>query len=154
MAQFFKNMLPEKALEKAKWYCSFQERCKQHVINRLIAWKVEKKYFDSIIEKLEDEDFLNEERFAEAYVRGKFSQKRWGKIKITAQLYQLGVAKKWIDKALQNEINEEEYKKALHYLAEKKEAQLISETATDRKTKLFRYLASKGYETDLIQEVI
>lgn len=154
MAQFFKNMLPEKALEKAKWYCSFQERCKQHVINRLIAWKVEKKYFDSIIEKLEDDDFLNEERFAEAYVRGKFSQKRWGKIKITAQLYQLGVAKKWIDKALQNEINEEEYKKALHYLAEKKEAQLISETATERKTKLFRYLASKGYETDLIQEVI
>lgn len=154
MAQFFKNMLPEKALEKAKWYCSFQERCKQHVINRLIAWKVEKKYFDSIIEKLEDDDFLNEERFAEAYVRGKFSQKRWGKIKITAQLYQLGVAKKFIDKALQNEINEEEYKKALHYLAEKKEAQLISETATERKTKLFRYLASKGYETDLIQEVI
>lgn len=154
MAQFFKNMLPEKALEKAKWYCSFQERCKQHVINRLIAWKVEKKYFDSIIEKLEDDDFLNEERFAEAYVRGKFSQKRWGKIKITAQLYQLGVAKKWIDKALQNEINEEEYKKALHYLAEKKEAQLISDTVTDRKTKLFRYLASKGYETDLIQEVI
>lgn len=154
MAQFFKNMLPEKALEKAKWYCSFQERCKQHVINRLIAWKVEKKYFDSIIEKLEDDDFLNEERFAEAYVRGKFSQKRWGKIKITAQLYQLGVAKKFIDKALQNEINEEEYKKALHYLAEKKEAQLTSETATDRKTKLFRYLASKGYETDLIQEVI
>lgn len=154
MAQFFKNMLPEKALEKAKWYCSFQERCKQHVINRLIAWKVEKKYFDSIIEKLEDDDFLNEERFAEAYVRGKFSQKRWGKIKITAQLYQLGVAKKWIDKALQNEINEEEYKKALHYLAEKKEAQLTSETATERKTKLFRYLASKGYETDLIQEVI
>lgn len=154
MAQFFKNMLPEKALEKAKWYCSFQERCKQHVINRLIAWKVEKKYFDSIIEKLEDDDFLNEERFAEAYVRGKFSQKRWGKIKITAQLYQLGVAKKWIDKALQNEINEEEYKKTLHYLAEKKEAQLISETATERKTKLFRYLASKGYETDLIQEVI
>lgn len=154
MAQFFKNMLPEKALEKAKWYCSFQERCKQHVINRLIAWKVEKKYFDSIIEKLEDDDFLNEKRFAEAYVRGKFSQKRWGKIKITAQLYQLGVAKKWIDKALQNEINEEEYKKTLHYLAEKKEAQLISETATERKTKLFRYLASKGYETDLIQEVI
>ncbi len=64
------------------------------------------------------------------------------------------MAKKWIDKALQNEINEEEYKKALHYLAEKKEAQLTSETAIDRKTKLFRYLASKGYETDLIQEVI
>lgn len=154
MAQFFKNMLPEKALEKAKWYCSFQERCKQHVINRLIAWKVEKKYFDSIIEKLEEEDFLNEERFTEAYVRGKFSQKRWGKIKITAQLYQLGVAKKWIDKALQNEINEEEYKKTLQYLVEKKKTQLASETTVERKAKLFRYLTSKGYETDLIQEVI
>ena len=154
MAQFFKNMQPEKALEKAKWYCSFQERCKQHVLNRLIAWKVEKKYVDHIIEKLEDDDFLNETRFAEAFVRGKFTIKNWGRIKITAQLYQLHINKKDIDVAIAT-IDEEEYFKTLNHLAEKKKEQLNEEQdAYERKAKLFRYLSSKGYESDLIYKVL
>lgn len=154
MAQYFKNMQPEKALEKAKWYCSFQERCKQHVLNRLIVWNVEKKYFDDIIDKLIDDDFLNETRFAEAFVRGKFSIKNWGRVKITAQLYQLHINKKDIDIALAT-IDEEQYFSTLNHLAEKKKEQLKEvEDANERKAKLFRYLSSKGYESDLIYKLL
>jgi regulatory protein len=154
MAQYFKNMQPEKALEKAKWYCSFQERCKQHVLNRLIVWNVEKKYFDDIIDKLIDDDFLNETRFAEAFVRGKFNIKNWGRVKITAQLYQLHINKKDIDVALAV-IDEEEYFKTLNHLAEKKKEQLKEEQdSNERKAKIFRYLSSKGYESDLIYKLL
>lgn len=154
MAQFLKNMQPEKALEKAKWYCSFQERCKQHVLNRLIAWKVEKKYVDNIIEKLEEDNFLNEKRFAEAFVRGKFTIKNWGRIKITAQLYQLNINKNEIALAIAT-IDEEAYFKTLNQLAEKKKDLLKEERdENERKAKLFRYLISKGYESDLIYKVL
>ena len=154
MAQLAKNMSPEKALEKAKWYCSFQERCKQHVLNRLIAWKVDKKHVSQLIEKLEKEDFLNELRFTEAFVRGKFLMKNWGKIKISSQLYQLGIAEKLINKALASEIDEENYLKTLTQLTEKKMLLLVDADAEKKREKLFRYLMSKGYETELISKVI
>lgn len=153
MVQFAKNMSPERALEKAKWYCSFQERCKQHVLNRLIAWKVDKMYFNQIIEALENDDFLNEKRFVEAFVRGKFLMKNWGKIKISNQLYQLGINEKMINQALVSEIDEEAYLKTLHTLVKKKQVMLNGTDKLKYRDKLFRYLTSKGYETELIVKV-
>lgn len=150
MAQFFKNMPLEKALEKAKWYCSFQERCKQHVITRLVAWKVDKKDFDTIIETLKKEDFLNEKRFVEAFVRGKFLIKKWGKIKITNQLYQLSISNILINESITSEIDEDDYIKTLHELLAKKQKLLHETDELKRKEKLYRYLLSKGYETELI----
>jgi len=154
MAQFFRNMSPERALEKAKWYCCFQERCKNHVLNRLTAWKVEQKHFDAIIETLEKEDFLNEKRFTEAYVRGKFLIKKWGKIKITSELYQLAIKNKLINEAIASEINEDDYFKTLQELIKKKNALLNEKDDLKRKEKLYRYLLSKGYESELIFKVM
>ncbi|PKP51094.1 MAG: hypothetical protein CVT95_01650 [Bacteroidetes bacterium HGW-Bacteroidetes-12] len=154
MAQFFRNMSPERALEKAKWYCSFQERCKNHVQNRLTAWKVEQKHFDAIIETLEKEDFLNEKRFTEAYVRGKFLIKKWGKIKITSELYQLSIDKRFINDAITTEIDEGDYLKTIKELIEKKIFLLKEIDETKKKEKLYRYLLSKGYESELIFKLL
>lgn len=154
MAQFFRNMPPERALEKAKWYCSFQERCKDHVLNRLTAWEVEQKHFDAIIETLEKEDFLNEKRFTEAYVRGKFLIKKWGKIKITTELYQLAIKNKLIKEAIASEIDEDDYSKTLQELIKKKNELLHEKDDLKRKEKLYRYLLSKGYESELIFKVM
>lgn len=154
MAQLYKKMSPEKALEKAKWYCSFQERCKQQVINRLIAWKVDKIYFNQLIEALENDDFLNEKRFAAAFVRGKFLMKNWGRIKITNQLYQLGINENEIKQALATEIDETDYLKTLHNLTDKKKRLLSGVDKEKQRGNLFRYLTSKGFETELIVKVL
>lgn len=154
MVQFAKNMSPERALEKAKCYCSFQERCKQHVLNRLIAWKVDKMYFNQIIEALENDDFLNEKRFVEAFVRGKFLMKNWGKIKISNQLYQLGINEKMINQALVSEIDEEAYLKTLHMLAAKKRDMLTEIDPLKVSDKLIRYLIGKGFEMELVLKAL
>ena len=82
MKQYSRNMSLDRAREKAMRYCSFQERCQLDITNRFIAWNVEKENWDKILDYLIEEDFLNESRYVEAFVRGKFIIKNWGKNKI------------------------------------------------------------------------
>jgi regulatory protein len=97
---------------------------------------------------------LDEERFASAYVSGKFRIKRWGRVKIKSHLAQKHVSTYSIEKALK-EINLDDYWEALVYLAERKFADLKGEkNHWQKRAKLTRYLQSKGYEGDLIQDAV
>lgn len=147
-------MSSERALEKAKRYCSFQERCILDVENRFRAWNVKKEDWDSIVDKLIEQDFLNEKRYIEAYVRGKFLMKKWGKIKIKAELNQKRIYGKEIDETIENEIEENEYVKAIKNLIVKKKNLLNERDKSKEKEKIYRYLLSKGYEQELIFKFI
>lgn len=68
-------------LERAKKYCAYQERCHSEVRSRLLEWKIYGDDLEEIIVALIEENFLNEERFAKAYVSGKFNMNHWGKIR-------------------------------------------------------------------------
>lgn len=147
-------MSSERALEKAKRYCSFQERCILDVENRFRAWNVKKEDWDSLIDKLMEQDFLNEKRYIEAFVRGKFLIKKWGKIKIKAELNQKRIYGKEIDEAISEEINEEDYVSVIKYLIVKKKELLNERDKTKEKEKIYRYLLNKGYEQELIFKFI
>ena len=143
-------MSSERALEKAKRYCSFQERCILDVENRFRAWNVKKEDWDSLIDKLIEQNFLNEKRYIEAFMRGKFLIKKWGKIKIKAELNQKKIYGKEIDEAISEEINEEDYVDTIKYLIVKKKGLLNERDKSKEKEKIYRYLLSKGYEQELI----
>ena len=140
----------DRALEKAMWYCSFQERSKLDLEQRFFAWQVAKSDWNKIIDYLVDENYLNETRFVEAYVRGKFLIKKWGKNKIVSGLLQKKITGKRINDAINSEINEEKYLKMIKELIDKK-SQLLNESDEFKKRdKLYRYLISKGYESELV----
>jgi len=144
----------DRALEKAKWYCSFQERCIQDLEKRFYAWKVKKENWDKLLDVLIGEDFLNENRYIEDYVRGKFSVKKWGRIKIKAELMNKKITGKKVDEEI-NSIDEEQYLKTLNHLLEKKRQLLNTvDDETKLRDKLYRYLLSKGYESELVLKVI
>lgn len=147
-------MSSEKALEKAKRYCSFQERCILDVENRFRAWNVKKEDWDALIDKLMQQNFLNEKRYIEAFVRGKFLMKKWGKIKIKAELNQKKIYGKEINEVIENEIEEDEYLKTIKQLIIKKKSLLNEKEKLKEKEKLYRYLLSKGYEQELIFKFI
>lgn len=105
------------------------------------------------ISRLITEGFINEERFAKSYSRGKFRQNKWGKIKIQMGLNQLGLTEYCIKKGLA-EIDSEEYKDQLLALAKKKFHGVNSENILLKRKKTQVFLASKGYEFDLIDEVL
>lgn len=140
------------AKQKIEAFCAYQERCDQEVRQKLHSWKTHPEDVDALIAHLITHNFLNEERFAEAYVSGKFRIKKWGKIKIRQQLKLKKISTYSINKALAT-IEDDEYWQTARNLVESKSRLIKAKNQWDKLNKLKRYLASKGFETDLIHDL-
>lgn len=141
------------AFEKLKHYCSYQDRCHQEVRYKLIALKIYGDDLEEVISELIQADYLNEERFAQSYARGKFRMKKWGRIKITIGLKQKRVSAYCIKKGLE-EIEEEDYEATLKSVLQKslKNNQNLDQKAA--KNKAIKYAYSRGYEYPIISRII
>lgn len=144
--------LPE-AKVKLEAFCAYQERCEQEIRNKIYGWGIYGEDVDFLIGDLISNNFLNEQRFAEAFVSGKFRIKKWGRIKIKQHLKQKNISDYSIKKGFE-EIDPDAYWQTLVLLAEAKNNLLRAKDSWDRRIKLQRYLHSKGYENDLIQETL
>ncbi|MBL4676059.1 MAG: RecX family transcriptional regulator [Mucilaginibacter sp.] len=141
------------ARAKAEHYCAYQERSQQEVRDKLYDWRLWPDGVEQIISYLIEENFLNEERFAKAYVQGKFNQKQWGRIKIKMGLKLKRVSPALIKKALLI-IDVDDYLNTLTRLIEKKAATIAEKDSFKRRYKLQQYAMSRGYEADLISDVL
>lgn len=141
------------ARKKAEHYCAYQERSQQEVRDKLYEWGLWTSVVENIISQLIGDNFLNEERFAKAYAKGKFNQKGWGRIKIKQGLKLKRVPDVLIKKALST-INGDDYLLTLDKLLKKK-AKLVNEKDPyKRRYKLHQYALGRGYESDLIGDVL
>lgn len=140
-------------LTKAEHYCAYQERAQQEVRDKLYEWGLWPDAVENIICKLIETNFLNEERFANAYAQGKFNQKAWGRGKIKQGLKFKRVPEKLISKALLK-IDGDDYLNALTRILEKKAALMTEKDEFKRHYKLKQYAMSRGYESDLIADVL
>lgn len=142
------------AKHKIEAYCAYQDRCHFEVNNKLNQWGITGEQKEALIADLITNRFLDEERFAESYVSGKFRIKQWGRLKIKQQLKAKFVPEYCIQKGLQL-IDPEDYFETLQNLAAKKAKELQSEKDHWKKrAKIGRYLVAKGFEQDLILEAI
>jgi regulatory protein len=141
------------ALAKAEHYCAYQERAQQEIRDKLYEWGLWSDDVEELISELIQTNFLNEERFTEAYVSGKFKIKRWGKIKIKQGLKLKRIPDKMISRAL-NAIDYDDYLNTILVTAQKKAPLIKENDAFKRKYKLISYLMSKGFEKDLIIDVL
>lgn len=137
------------ALAKAEHYCAYQERAQQEIRDKLYEWGLWSNDVEELISELIQTNFLNEGRFTQAYVSGKFNIKHWGKIKIKQGLKLKRIPDKMIQRAL-NSIDHDEYLKTIQSLAEKKAPLIKEKDAFKRQYKLVSYLMGKGFERDLI----
>ena len=145
---------PEQSIPKIKQYCAYQERCHAEVRDKLYSFGLHRKEVEEIISNLIQENYLNEERFAIQYAGGKFRIKNWGKNKIRQALKQKQVSDYCIKKALK-EIDDTDYINAFEKLVEQKMKTLKSEkNIFIKKRKLQDFLLMKGYESDLVREVV
>ncbi len=148
-----KTLDPKTALQKAEKYCVYQERAQQEVREKLYSWGLHQRDTEQIISELINQNFLNEERFANAYALGKFRQKGWGKIKIKQALKLKRIPDGMIKKALL-QINLDDYLLSLKAILEKKAALLKEKEPYKRRYLLKTYAFGKGYEGDLVTEVL
>ncbi len=133
-------------------YCSYQERCHKEVHLKLKEMRMIPDAIDHIIHHLITHNYLNETRFTQAFVRGKFRVKKWGKQRLVRELKFREISEYNIRLALK-EISEPEYLETFDQLAEKRWAQICMETSLPKKKKKFYdYLAYRGWESNLIWE--
>lgn len=152
---FPQKLTPEQALQKARHFCAYQERCHDEVKQKLYGFGLRSSEVEQALSTLIEENYLNEERFAIQFAGGRFRMKQWGRVKIKHELKARKVSEYCIKKALKT-IEEEPYLETLQKVAEKK-WDSIKTPGTNHFVKMSKttdYLLLKGYESDLIREVI
>ncbi len=144
-----KTLSPKEARIKASRFCAYQERSQQQVRDKLYDYGLKGNEVEEVLSDLIVHGFINEERFARSYVRGKFRIKKWGRKKILQGLKQHQISDYCIRKGWE-EINEEEYNKTLHILLEKKAGTLKAINPALQRSKIASYLIGRGFESDLV----
>ena len=133
--------------QKLKRYCSYQDRCHNEVEKKLKEFDLIEEAKNKILFNLINENYLNESRFSENFVRGKFKIKNWGKIKIVQELKSRNISEINIKRGLM-EIDEVEYKNKLENIFNKKLSSLGNQSVINKKKKIFSYLSYRGWETN------
>lgn len=140
-------------LNKLRHYCAYQERCHEEVRTKLLSLKVYGDALEEIINKLIEEDFLNEERFAKAYAGGKFRMKKWGRGKIIQGLKARKISDYCIKQGM-TEIPDDDYHKTLQSLVKSTIKKYHTGNVFETKSKTANYLISRGYESELVWDAI
>lgn len=143
----------EQALQRLERYCAYQDRCHQEVERKLRELGMHGADRDAILLHLIEEGFLDEERFARSFVRGKFRMKGWGRSRLLRELKARDISDYCIRRAL-TEIDEAEYRETVAAQLRKKWDQLAGEPPLQRRQKLYRWALGRGYENELIQDFL
>jgi len=138
----YKTYTLEEALSKLQNYCSYQERCHQEVRRKLVSMRM-------IPEAIHN--FLNEERFAKAYVRGKFRIKKWGRRRLTLELKKKEIGIFNINQAI-SQINELDYLEVFNDLSESRLSFIKESNKLKKRKKLADYLLYRGWESHLVYQ--
>lgn len=141
------------ALTKLEQYCAYQERCHKEVLQKLQSMRMIPEAIEQIVVHLMQNNYLNEERYAKAFVSGKFRIKKWGKYRMTQELKQKEIGKTLITMALET-IDEADYLNTFHTLAEKKAASITETNLFKKRKKLADYLLYRGWESHLVYDKV
>ena len=150
MSKHFTN---QEVILKLEHFCAYQERCHQEVRSKLLEHGIYGDVLEEIISDLISNNFLDEERFAKTFARGKFRMKHWGRNKIRNELKMRKVSTYSINEAMK-EIDDDAYMKTLKQLLDKKERTTSFKNKYDRLKKMTDFAMVKGYEYELISMIL
>ena len=141
--------MSQKALSQLQRYCAYQDRCHQECRTKLLELGVYGDALEEILDDLIANDFLDEERFAKSYARGKFRMKQWGRIRIVSELKLRKISAYCIKEALK-EIDEADYMQTILDLIEKYGRTHPDLEGFDLRQKTTNYVLSRGFESELV----
>ena len=148
-----KPLTSDQVLDKMAKYCAYQERCVNEVKDKLKTFDIPEEERAQILDYLTGNRFVNDERFAMAFVRGKVNQSGWGVNKIRFHLIQKGIAKELIEEALQ-QTDKDVYRQRLADILKAKSKTIKAANDFEKKRKLAAYAMQKGFESSLVWETL
>lgn len=134
-------------------YCVYQDRCHSEIEQKMRDFLLIPEAKDEIFLYLIKENYLNEERFTRSYIRGKFYIKNWGRNKIKMNLKQKGITEKLISKCM-DEIDADDYEKTVNKIYQDYFSRQKGLKEYQKKSKTIKYLISKGFEYEVVLDVI
>lgn len=147
------SLTRSQALIRMMKYCAYQDRCHSEVRTKLLELGVYGDDLEEIISELIVDNFLNEERFARSYARGKFRMKGWGRIRIRQELRLRKISPYCIKKAME-ELEEFDYEGKIIDILMKKNKLLQDRDLFKRRGKLAEHAIQKGFEADLVWKLV
>ena len=150
-ANFNKSFTIQEIQSKLEYYCSYQERCYKDVDNKLNSFSLIPEAREKILTYLIENNFINEERFAKSFARGKHNYKNWGKNRIIQELKFRDISQRIIQSALA-ELPEDDYLEKFNSLAEKHWNTIKERKGPKKSKKFIDFLLRKGFESNLIFE--
>ena len=143
----------ETIIARIHHYCAYQERCINEVDQKLMQWKVSSLKIRKIMNHLKEEGFIDEERYARMFVRGKFHINKWGRMKIRYELRSRTIPEQLVNKAME-EIGDEDYAATIRELILKKMSEINNGKHLNIREKIITFVTGKGFEFDLITKVL
>ena len=143
-----KSKTPEQALQSLMRMCARSERSSGDALRLMKRWGVADDAARKVLSKLQADRFIDDARYAEAFVRDKLNLSGWGVYKIKSALRTKGVSKDIIDEVIAPMIEATDMKERLEDIMKRKLRTLKYSSAYDAKNKLIRFAASRGYELD------
>ena len=139
--------------KKIAKYCAYRERCSKEVQEKLSQLGATPKQEALLIKWLKEEKYLDNSRFAVAFVRGKFSNNHWGKQRLSLELKARNIDQQDIRKALE-EINTNDYLSIIEKLARKKWGEIKETDRYKKEQKTIAFLVGKGYEMETAWDTV
>jgi len=146
------KMLFHEFLEKGQRFCAYRDRSKKEVADKLAQLGAASQILDNVLRSLEKEGFIDEERFAKSFARGKFEYNRWGKQRIRQELILKKVPRKMIELALE-QIDESQYLQELEKIALRKFQGLKGHDKFTAIGKTAEHCIRRGFEADLAWDI-
>ena len=143
------HLVAEKAYTKMAQLCSRSEQCSADIRKKIIAFEIVDEIVDEIIQKLKRENYIDDERYARAYVKDKFKFNKWGRTKIRYYLRMKGLSDNIIEKGLE-EINDEKYKALLVKTMKEKAKTIKKSNKFEKMGQIIRFAQNRGFEPELI----
>ena len=143
----------EEAYQKLSALCAMSEQCCHDMMRKMQRWEMPKEVAERIVARLVKERFIDEERFARAFVKDKFRYNHWGRIRIEQELKMRRIAQRHIEKGLE-ELCEEDNLSALREIVQKKRPQVKGKNEYEIKGKLIRFALGKGFAMEDIMKVV
>ena len=134
-------------------FTAYRERAPLEVANKLEEWDAKPQEIERLLKELKEENFIDEERFARAFCHDKFLINKWGKRRISREISKFGLPKPVVEQGLEY-IDQKKYETTLAHLAKLKWDKLKDLEVFKRKQKTIKHLLQKGYEYELIWDVV
>lgn len=144
----------EEALKRLMKICSLKEMCSYDLRKKMKLWDINDSNQDIILKKLAEDKFFSDERYAEAFINDKLKFQKWGKVKIKYSLRSKQIPERIIDNLMEKKEDKQYIEKLEELLVKKKNSLKSVMSVQEKKARLFRYASGKGFESEVIYEVM